>query len=391
MTRRDGQTLKMRTIMHSIIGAALVVILLLPAACGGSNQADKGTVVVYVSVPLSGFQANGGQTILGGVRLAAEEINRSGGLLGYTIDVRPLDDESDSDVAVAKIDDIRSAMQSGDTVVGVIGHLNSGQTLAAMEQYQAMDLTVITPTASEQSLTERGWTNFFRINANDAVQARVDAAFLVDTLQAQRVAVVHNDTEYGRGLAAQLAQELTARGATIALQLEVNEGQGRYEEEVAQLRAATPDAIFYAGYEIEAPYLRAAVVEAAITVPMMASDGAFLAATIDEANGTAEGMYVSAFTPSPKTVASPQWVEAYQAVEYRNPDTYSVNGYVAMQALAAGIRQANSFGQAAVGAALRANTVDTLLDQLTFEADGDVADAQIWIFQVRDGEFVQVE
>lgn len=391
MTRRDGQTLKMRTIMRSIIGAALVVILLLPAACGGSNQADKGTVVVYVSVPLSGFQANGGQTILGGVRLAAEEINRSGGLLGYTIDVRPLDDESDSDVAVAKIDDIRSAMQSGDTVVGVIGHLNSGQTLAAMEQYQAMDLTVITPTASEQSLTERGWTNFFRINANDAVQARVDAAFLVDTLQAQRVAVVHNDTEYGRGLAAQLAQELTARGATIALQLEVNEGQGRYEEEVAQLRAATPDAIFYAGYEIEAPYLRAALVEAAITVPMMASDGAFLAATIDEANGTAEGMYVSAFTPSPKTVASPQWVEAYQAVEYRNPDTYSVNGYVAMQALAAGIRQANSFGQAAVGAALRANTVDTLLDQLTFEADGDVADAQIWIFQVRDGEFVQVE
>ena len=299
--------------------------------------------------------------------------------------------ESDSDVAVAKIDDIRSAMQSGDTVVGVIGHLNSGQTLAAMEQYQAMDLTVITPTASEQSLTERGWTNFFRINANDAVQARVDAAFLVDTLQAQRVAVVHNDTEYGRGLAAQLAQELTARGATIALQLEVNEGQGRYEEEVAQLRAATPDAIFYAGYEIEAPYLRAALVEAGITVPMMASDGAFLAATIDEANGTAEGMYVSAFTPSPKTVASPQWVEAYQAVEYRNPDTYSVNGYVAMQALAAGIRQANSFGQAAVGAALRANTVDTLLDQLTFEADGDVADAQIWIFQVRDGEFVQVE
>lgn len=391
MTRRDGQTLKMRTIMRSIIGAALVVILLLPAACGGSNQADKGTVVVYVSVPLSGFQANGGQTILGGVRLAAEEINRSGGLLGYIIDVRPLDDESDSDVAVAKIDDIRSAMQSGDTVVGVIGHLNSGQTLAAMEQYQAMDLTVITPTASEQSLTERGWTNFFRINANDAVQARVDAAFLVDTLQAQRVAVVHNDTEYGRGLAAQLAQELTARGATIALQLEVNEGQGRYEEEVAQLRAATPDAIFYAGYEIEAPYLRAALVEAAITVPMMASDGAFLAATIDEANGTAEGMYVSAFTPSPKTVASPQWVEAYQAVEYRNPDTYSVNGYVAMQALAAGIRQANSFGQAAVGAALRANTVDTLLDQLTFEADGDVADAQIWIFQVRDGEFVQVE
>ncbi len=67
---------------------------------------------------------------------------------------------------------------------------------------------------------------------------------------------------------------------------------------------------------------------------MLASDGAFLAATIDESNGAAEGMYVSAFAPSPRTVGDSRWFEAYQAVEYRNPDTYSVNGYVAMQAMA---------------------------------------------------------
>lgn len=369
----------------------LILVLILLAACGGGGSAapTRGDAVVYVAVPVSGFQANGGQTVLGGVRLAAEEINRSGGLLGYRVVVRPLDDESDSDVALAQVDQIQAALQAGERVLGVIGHLNSGQTAAAMRRYQEMALTVITPTASEVALTTQGYNNFFRINANDAVQARVDAQFLVETLGAQNVAVIHNDTGYGQGLAAALAAELAARGATVAVTLEVAEGQSRYADEVAQIAASGPDAIFYAGYEIEAPYLRAELVEAGLTMPMLASDGAFLAATIDEAGGAAEGMYVSAFAPSPRNVADSQWIEAYQAVEYRNPDTYSVNGYVAMQALAAAARQADSLDRAAVTDALRGNGAETLLGDLRFTAQGDLQDAQIWIYQVVDGEFVQ--
>jgi branched-chain amino acid transport system substrate-binding protein len=370
-----------------------LILILLLAACGGgggSSEPTRGDVVVYVAVPLSGFQANGGQTILGGARLAAEEINRRGGLRGYRVVVRALDDESDSDVAVARIDSIQAALDGGETVLGVIGHLNSGQTLAAMEVYKDMPLLVITPTASEQSLTSRGYTNFFRINANDAIQAAVDAQFLVETLGASRVAVIHNDTEYGKGLAAALANEVESRGAQVVLERQVTEGQSRYADEVAAVQAAGPDAIFYAGYEIETPYLRAELVEAGVTTPMLASDGAFLAATIDEANGAAEGMYVSAFAPSPASVADAQWIEAYQAVEYRNPDTYSVNGYVGMQAMTEAAAKADSFDRDKVAAALRSDTIPTLLNDLRFKADGDLVAPQIWIYQVQNGEFQQV-
>jgi branched-chain amino acid transport system substrate-binding protein len=361
-------------------------------ACGSGNSAPtRGDAIVFVAVPLSGFQANGGQTVLGGVRLAAEEINRSGGLLGYRIVVRPLDDESDSDTAVAQVSQVQTAIDSGEQVLGIIGHLNSGQTLAAMERYQTMPVVVITPTASEQSLTERGYTNFFRINANDAVQATVDADFLVNTLKAARIAVVHNDTEYGQGLANSLENELRALGAEVALRLEVTEGQARYTDEVAQIQAANADAIFYAGYEIEAPYLRAELAEAGVDLPMLASDGAFLAATIDESNGTAEGMYVSAFAPSPRNAADAEWFEAYQAVEYRNPDTYSVNGYVAMQVLAAGARAADSLQADTIAQAIRANALETILSALRFNENGDLVDPQIWIYQVVDGEFQQIQ
>ncbi len=372
----------------------LIIVGLVLTGCGGGKGGGtptKGELIIFVAVPLSGFQANGGQTVLGGVRLAAAELNRSGGLLGYKVVVQPLDDESDSDVAVANVEKIKEALNSGQKVLAIIGHLNSGQTLAAMELYKDLPLIVITPTASEQSLSQKGYTNFFRVNASDNVQAAVDARFLAEKLGAKRVAVLFNNTEYGRGLAASLVKELQAKGVQVVTQIEVEEGQSRYDKEVPQVQAASPDAIFYAGYEIETPYLRAALVGAGVTVPMLASDGAFLAATIDEAGGTAEGLYVSAFAPSPKTIADQKWIEGYQAVEYRNPDTYSVNGYVAMQVLAEGVRQAKSLEAPAIANALRQDTIKTLLNDLRYQPTGDLVEPKIWIYQVQGNEFQQVQ
>jgi branched-chain amino acid transport system substrate-binding protein len=377
----------------TVLFTALFLAVTVLSGCNGASGVrtpTKGDVLVFVAVPLSGFQANGGQTVLGGVRLAAAQINRSGGLNGYRVVVKPLDDESDSDVAVAQIEQIQAAIQQGERVLGVVGHLNSGQTLAAMEFYAEMNLIVITPTASEQSLTQKGYTNFFRVNANDAVQAKVDARFLVEHLEARRIAVVFNNTEYGQGLARSLSDELRALGAEPVVQIEVEEGQGHYDAEVAEIRASSPDAIFYAGYEIEAPYLRAELVRAGIDLPLLCSDGAFLAATIDEADGTAEGMYVSAFAPSPAAIDNREWFEGYQAVEYRNPDTYSVNGYVAMQVLAQGVELADSLDAGRVAEALRGSSVTTLLADLSFDAYGDLVNPQIWIYQVENDAFKQV-
>ncbi len=374
--------------LHVLLPALLLALLL--AACGGSSRPTRGEAIVYVAVPLSGFQANGGQTVLGGVRLAAAEANLQGGLLGYRIVVRPLDDESDSDTAVANVETIRQALAQGDRVLGVIGHLNSGQTEATLPLYDELGLLVITPTASEQSLTRRGYTHFFRVNAHDGVQAQVDARFLAETMGAGRVAVLHNDTSYGRGLADSLIQELEGLGVQVVYRAQVAEGQSDFQAILPEIRAAAPDALFYAGYEIEAPYLRASLVEAGLDLPMLASDGAFLAATIDEANGTAEGMYVSAFAPSPQNVADARWIEAYQAVEYRDPDTYSVNGYVAMQVLAEGVRRADSLERQAILEALREDEIPTLLGPLRFDPNGDLVNPRIWIYRVEGGEFRQV-
>ncbi len=372
------------------IWALLAVLVLTGCQAKGGKTPTKGDVYVYVASPLSGFQANGGQTVLGGVNLMADELNRNGGLLGYRVVVVGLDDESDSEVAVAVAQQIRDEVAAGKKVIGVIGHYNSGQTLAAMEIYKDLPLIVITPTSSEVSLTHKGYRNFFRVNANDTVQAAVDAQFLVEKLGAKRIALLHNDTEYGVGLRDAMTKALEERGAQAVLTIQVAEGQEEYDKEVARIKQANPDAIFYAGYEIEAPYLRYAVVQAGINVPFMASDGAFLSATIDEAEGTAEGMYVSGFAPSPKQAVDEAWIKRYQEIEYRNPDTYSINGYSALKVLASGVQKAGSFDADKVGDAIRSLSIETPMGTLSYDDNGDVRNATVYIFEVRNDSFEQV-
>ncbi|HID63279.1 MAG TPA: branched-chain amino acid ABC transporter substrate-binding protein [Anaerolineae bacterium] len=367
----------------------LVLTVLLLSACGPKKP--KGEIIVYVAAPLSGFQANGGQTVLGGARLMAAQLNKAGGLLGYTVNVVGIDDESDSDVAVEVAEQIKADLQAGKKVIGVVGHYNSGQTLAAMEVYKDLPLIVITPTASEISITQKGYTNFFRVNANDTVQARVDAEFLVNTVGARRVAVAYNDDPYGIGLGKLMAENLRRLGAEVPVELQVAVEQSSFAEEVIKIAEANPEAIFYGGYEIEAPYLRAELVEAGITVPFLASDGAFLAATIDEAAGTAEGIYVSAFGPTPAQAVDKDWIKEYQEVEYRNPDTYSINGYSALAVLSEGIRKAGTVDDVArIAEAIRSLDFDTPIGHISYDAQGDLRDPRIYIFQVRGGEFVQV-
>jgi branched-chain amino acid transport system substrate-binding protein len=373
-----------------LIWMLLLGLALSLAGCS-SGAPTKGEVTVYVVGPLSGFQANTGQTVAGGVRLMAEQINRSGGLMGYEIKVVALDDEADSDVAAAVAEQIKNAVEAGDKVLGVIGHPNSGQTAAAMNIYKDLSIIVITPTASEVGLTHQGYRNFFRVNASNDLQAKTGADYLVNKLGAKKVAVLYNDDPYGIDLGKLVTGELVKLGAQVPYSQQVKVEQNRFAGEVAKVKAAGVDSVYYAGYEVECPYLRADLRDAGLSgLTFMASDGCFLAATIDNSDGAAEGMYVTAFAPSPKTAVDQAWTQAYQAVEYRNPDTYSINGYSAMQVLVEAAKKAGSLSSAKVADAIRSLDLTTPLGKVQYQDNGDLRDAKIYIFQVKDGEFVQV-
>ncbi len=376
--------------LHRVLYICALIVSLLAAMGCSSTPKLKGEVIVYVAAPLSGWQADGGQTVLGGVRLMAERINAAGGLLGYKVSVVALDDEADSDVAVQVAEEIQQAVQSGTKVVGVVGHYNSGQALAAMDIYKDLPFVVVTPTASDVSLTRKGYTNFFRVNATDAAQAPVDAKFLVQTLGAKRIALVHANNEYGRGLRQEMLTALKALGTDPIVTIEIPEGAPTQANAVGQIKAAQPDAVFLAGYETEGYVLLPELREAGVQVPFMASDGCFLYEFIDGSGAAAEGAYVSGITPDPKRAADSKWWAEYQKLETRNPGTYSIAGYSAMAVISEGIKKAGSFDAAKVASAIRSLDFQSLVGHISYNTAGDLKEQKIYIFQVKDGDFSQV-
>jgi len=368
--------------------AILFAISILLAACAPSKP--KGEVTVYVAVPLSGWQAEGGQTVAGGVRLMAEQLNESGGLLGYTVRVKAVDDEADSDVAVQVAQKVKEALARGEKVIGVVGHYNSGQTLAAMEVYKDLPIIVITPTASDVTITQKGYKNFFRVNATDAAQGPFDAHYLVEQLGAKRIAIVFADNEYGRGLGKQVGDTLRQMGYPPVAETEIHEGASTQKEAVAAIQKVNPDAVFLAGYETEGYVLLPELRAAGVKVPFLCGDGCFVYAFIDESGLAAEGAYVSAITPDTRVVANSAWWKAYQKVEARDPGTYSAAGYSAMHVLAEGIKKAGTFDVAKVEQALHNLNMKSLVGQIRYNAQGDLKDPRIFIFRVKDGTFGQV-
>lgn len=350
----------------------------------------KGEVIVYVAAPLSGWQADGGQTVVGGARLAADEINRRGGLLGYAVKIVSLDDEADSDVAAEVAQQVAVAVREGERVLGVIGHYNSGQSAVALRTYGDLPIIVVTPTASDPGLTKQGYRNFFRVNATDAAQGPYDADFLVNDLGAQRIVVVYAENEYGIALKGEMVAALTSLGRPPVQVVGIEEAADTHRSVIPQIKAASPDAVFLAGYETEGYVLLPELREAGVEATFMASDGCFLYEFVDGSGRWAEGIYVSGITPDPKVVADEDWWRAYRDLEARNPGTYSIAGHSAMAVIAAGVKRAKTFDAAAVSDALREIELSTLIGSVSYDAKGDLEEQRVYIFQVRDQDFVQV-
>ena len=381
----------------------LFLIPLLLSACApflgngdGTASSFKGEAVIYVVSPRTGSQAYGGDDVAGGAKLRAWEANNPGagkaaGAAGYRLVVREANDGADSDTAGEVAKKIAAALKSGDKIIGVVGNYNSGQTKASLKTFQDAGAQVVMVRPSSSNPQLKGDT-FFRVCATDAEQGPADARFLVQEKASKSIVVLHTENDYATGLRDEFNRELGRLGVKAAGVIQIKEGAPSFKEKLLQAKALNPDAIFLAAdfpdgetllLDLQGMNWRPGII--------LLSDANFVFEVPDTAGKAAEGIYVSAISPDPRAVTTAEWAAAYRRVVKHDPGMDAVTGYQAADVLIRGFEQANgSFEAKSIANAIRGLDYKSLVGRVKYDANGNLVEQRVYIFQVKDGDFVQV-
>jgi len=184
-----------------------LIAVLVWIGLSGCDGRSADMIRIAVVGPMTGDQSKQGTDLKNGVELAVAEWNDHGGLLGKKIELLIGDDQHDPKQAVSIANKFAN---SG--VVGVVGHWNSSASIPASEVYHRANIPMITPASTNPQVTDRGYANVFRVCGRDDQQGRVAAEFVVTQLKVKRVAVLHDKTTYGQGLADEFKKSLAAIG-----------------------------------------------------------------------------------------------------------------------------------------------------------------------------------
>jgi len=359
-------------------------------------MAVKGEAIIYVVSPRTGSQAYGGDDVAGGVKLRVWEANNPGpgrpvGAAGYRLVVREANDAADSDTATAVAKEIAAAIKGGEKVIGMVGNYNSSQTKASLRTFQELGVPVVMVTPSSSNPLLKG-EYFFRVCATDAEQGPADARFLVQEKGAKAIVVFHTENDYAIGLRDEFLRELSRLGVKPAGVIRLKEGASSFQESLLQARALNPDALFLAAdfpdgetflLDLQGLNWRPDLV--------LLSDANFVFEVPDTAGRAAEGVYVSAISPDPRMVTTPEWAANYRRVVKHDPGVDAVTGYQAADVLIRGFEKANgSFDARSIANAIRQLDYHSLIGRIKYDANGNLVEQRIYIFQIRQGDFVQV-
>src|SRR4030088_444557 len=239
--------------------AAAVVV----SASGASAQ-----IKVGVAGPLTGPNAAFGAQLKNGAEQAAVDINAKGGINGQQIQLSFGDDASDPKQGVS----VANKM-FGDGVKFIIGHFNSGVTMPASEVYQENGMYVITPAATNPKITERGMWNVFRTCGRDDQQGQVAGKYILAKFKGKKIAVVHDKTTYGQGLADETKKAINKGGIKEVLYEGVNVGEKDYSALVSKIKASGADLVYWGGLHTEGGLIIRQMRDQGVKAPLMGGDG----------------------------------------------------------------------------------------------------------------------
>lgn len=367
---------------------AFVCSVAVIGACSSTTTPPSfdGEVVLGVAVPISGDLADFGQTIAQGVTLAADEQNAVGGLLGKKVVVKVFDDKASADSAPAAA---REAVDADSAAV--VGHFNSGASIAAAPVYSGAGVLQITPTSTNPRLTQLGIPTVFRVTATDAAQGpALAAAILADGHQRPGIIVAAGNT-YAEGLAQAVGAALGHAGRDVVALRPFDKGTRDYTPQLAAVRDTGADALVVIAEAPQAAEILLQARELGLGLPVYGGDSLAKLELIYKAGRAAEGATITSLLPN--LVTGPDrddaLVDAYRTAFGRNPGLDTPAGQVAAQTWFRAVEEAGTFDAAAVAATLKAGFEwDSPIGPIAYDTSGDLRTQTIHTNVVEAGQFV---
>ncbi|MBK8158261.1 MAG: branched-chain amino acid ABC transporter substrate-binding protein [Rhodospirillaceae bacterium] len=390
-----------------LIAAQLLMALLLTSCAGGPSgptQAEKeaaaarfatevaaaqaaaeeaGTIHIGVAGPMTGDFEAYGIDMRRGAELAVADINAAGGVLGREVVLEVADDRcgiEDADAAA------RELVSRG--VVFVDGHFCSGSSIRGGKIYARADVLQITPSSTNSLLTDTAVqdkvTTLLRVVGRDDMQGDFAGEWLATSHAGQPIAVVSDNSLYGKGIAARLLAKLKEKGIRPVIDGQFTQGQTSYATLVEALKKSGTRVLYVAAYHDDigriAWALRVAKLDIELVGPDVLNNPEFWSFSQSKGNG----VRFSDFAPAVERPEAAEVVARFRA-QGIEPTNYTLNAYAAVRVFAAGAEATKGTDAKAIANYLRQNSVKTILGEISWDEKGDLRESNYIWYVWQDG------
>jgi branched-chain amino acid transport system substrate-binding protein len=352
-------------------------------AISGAARAD---ILIGVAGPITGPNAAFGAQLKMGAEQAVEDINKAGGVLGEKLKVVVGDDVSDPKQGVSVANKFVS-----DGVKFVVGHFNSGVSIPASEIYAENEIVQITPASTNPTYTERGLWNTFRTCGRDDQQGVVAGDYLLAHFKDKPIAIIHDKTPYGKGLADETQKTLEAGGGKAAIYEGINTGEKDFSALISKLKQANVAVVYYGGLHTEAGLIIRQMRDQGVTAPLFSGDGIVSSEFWSIAGPGAEGTLMT-FAPDPrKNPAAEAVVKEFLAKGF-DPEAYTLYSYASVQVIVDAIKDAGSADPKKVAEVIHSGKAfDTVIGKLSYDKKGDITRPDYVMYIWKDGKYVEMD
>jgi branched-chain amino acid transport system substrate-binding protein len=355
-------------------------------ALGFAASSALADIEVATAGPMTGQYASFGAQMKAGAEQAVEDINAAGGVLGEKLSLSIGDDACDPKQAVAVANQM-----AGKGVVFMAGHFCSGSSIPASAVYFEESMIQISPASTNPKFTdERPGPGTFRVCGRDDQQGQVAGEYLAKNFGDKNIAIIHDKTAYGKGLADETRKFMNAAGKKEAMYEAYTAGEKDYTALVSKLKQAGINILYVGGYHTEAGLMARQMRDQGMDTILVSGDALVTDEYWSITGPSGEGTLMT-FSPDPrKNPEAAPVVEKFRAKGIE-PEGYVLYTYAAMQAWKQAVEAAGSTDFDKVIAELNKGKFDTVIGELSFDDKGDVTLPGYVFYEWNDGKYDYVK